>query len=341
VPTTSSAELIPDAAPSQRKREEDGPAIIKPIPNDDYLPALITILHSIPLYRNALLSPEISLPKYTVSENWWKGEASTHARIVELGSSREAANELDILRETQRLMAFLDSTDRAYGSVGALQQLDAWKESQIPLGSERASDELLKFLVNWGSAYQNTTSNELNGVLRSMVKAGGQNQECFLLDANVVPNPLLPDKTLYDVLDDNLFASSVGNAHIIDISNVLILRLTNSKSDATGLDCKIPATFYADRYLEENKALIDDMFQEMDQYESQLKEVDAKVSKLKFHTTKKIRSGQQIETLKLLKTSMVAFEPKEDDLIEDPKSSAILAQLQSVYDNIERKLNSK
>lgn len=338
VPLTSSAEYIPDVAASQRKREEGSPAILKPLPNEDYLPALITILRSIPLFRNALLAPEITLDNYKVGDEWWKGTASTQARTVEYESSMETTHNLEIIHETQRLMAFLDKTDRAYGSVGALLQLEAMKNSRID--PEQAEDDLLKFLVNWDYAYQTQTSKELNGVLKSIVRAQGQSQECFLLDGTVVHNDPKREKTLYDVLNDTLFASATQQAHIVDISNVLVFRLVSSKTDSN-LNCKFPATFYADQYLEENKMAVDTMFQDMNQYEQQLKDLDAEVDNLKYHTTKKVRPGEKMEVLKLLKSSMVAFQPKEDDLIEDPSNAATLSRLQAVYNNIEQKLNGK
>ena len=67
---SSTHEFIPDVEINQRKREEGGPAFIKPLPSGDYLSALFTILHSIPLVRNAFLSPENLLPNYGYNRNW-------------------------------------------------------------------------------------------------------------------------------------------------------------------------------------------------------------------------------------------------------------------------------
>jgi hypothetical protein len=67
--------------------------------------------------------------------------------------------------------------------------------------------------------------------------------------------------------------------------------------------------------------------------------LDAHVAKRKYHTTKKVRPGEQVETLKLLQTSMVAFQPSPKDLIEDPRNAAVLVQLQALYEGIEKQLN--
>jgi hypothetical protein len=334
----SSAELVPDAAPHARKRENN-PAIIKPVPGPSYLPALLTILHSIPLYRNALLIPQISKQDYGAGEDWWKGNASAPARIIDSSSSNDVVRELDLIHETQRLMAFLDKTDRAYASLGSLMELDAWKDAPA---LDDPNDDLLRFLLNWSSAYQSQMPQaEFSGVLRSTVKVGEFHEESFLLDAPVIRQNYGTEQTLYNVLDEVLFADSSRTAHLVDVSNVLIMRLAATNPDATGIDCKIPATFHVDRYMEENKATVTALSSEMKQYKSQLEEIEKKAEKFKYHTTTKTGKSERMDTLKLLKTSMQAFEKMPGQLINDPKDSEVIKQIQSVCDNIERKLNSK
>ncbi|KAF2261084.1 hypothetical protein CC78DRAFT_535976 [Lojkania enalia] len=327
VPTTTSAELVPDASPLNRRRDEGQPAIIKPLANGDYLPALLSILHSIPLWRNTLLAPHISLENYSAGDDWWKGSASFPARAVEHGTNTDAAYDLDIIHEMQRLMAFLDMTDRAYGSVESLLHQDVWTKGRIPC--DLADDsELLKFLVKWSSAYESQAADvNLNGVLRTVFDAGGQRQESFVLDASIVQLDPSTVPDLYDVLDDALYGSDPG-ASVVEVSNVLILRLENARPSAKELGCKIPEIFFADRYLGSNKALVSKMLSEMAGYKNMIEEIDAKIVKLKYHKSRK--TGTQLDTLSLLKTTMVAFDSDKDQIV--------LNQLQSVYDNIERKL---
>jgi hypothetical protein len=108
VPTAT--EVIPDPIPSQRRREEGQPAILKPSPRFNYLPALIAILHSIPLFRNALLAPNVTQRSYWMGDDWWKGSPALPSRIIDT-TEREAVYGRDILYETQRLMAFLDRSE--------------------------------------------------------------------------------------------------------------------------------------------------------------------------------------------------------------------------------------
>lgn len=334
VPTAT--EVISDPIPTQRQRKEGQPAILKPSPNFNYLPALIPILHSIPAFRNALLSPTVSQQNYWMGDDWWKGSPEQPGRIVDTSMGLAEAQGLDIIYEAQRLMAFLDSTDRAYGSISSLLELDAWKETRT--NQEDPDDDLVNFLVFWSFAFSSQVPGaDLNGNLRSTVNVGDSIQENFLLEGTVTRDHKRADFTIYDVLDDSLFSASGGSAHLVDTSNILILRLTSSKTDASDLGCRIPATLYADRYLDENRHVIDGMYRDMQQYENKLKDIDTRANKLRYHTPKR-DGAKPVESLKLLQTSMKAFAPKAD---ENAKDASTLAQLQTLYQSIETQLSCK
>lgn len=337
VPTAT--EVISDPIASQRQREEGQPAILKPSPNFNYLPALIPILHSIPQFRNALLASSVPHTDYWLGEDWWKGSPSPPARIVDTTMGLAEQYGLDIIHEAQRLMAFLDNTDRVYGSTGSMLQLDAWKETKPPL--EDPDDDLLKFLVVWGFAYQSQVRDaQLDGVLRSTFNAGGEIRESFVLDGNVTRMQSRPDYSIYDVLDDTLFSSAAGSAHIVDISNVLIFRLTSSKTDASDLGCRIPATLYVDRYLEKNRHVIDGMYADMQQYEEKLKDIDTHTQRARWHTLNK-EGGKPLDGLKLIQASMKAYEPPTDGSNLYPEDAGTLAQLHDWYQNLKSYLASK
>ncbi|KAL6160318.1 hypothetical protein ACJBU6_01660 [Exserohilum turcicum] len=332
VPTAT--EIIADPIPTQRKREEGQPAILKPSSNFNYLSSLIPILHSIPLFRNALLCPAILQNDYWMGEDWWRGSPTESARIFDDSIGRSEAHGLEIIYEAQRLMAFLDNTDRIYGSVNALLQTEAWAEAQSVV--DDPDDDLLKFLVMWGFALQSHVPNiELNGVLRSTVNVAGTTQESFALDTTVTRDQSRPDFSLYDVLDDTLFSSAVGSAHIRDASNVLIIRLTSSNTEASDLGCRIPATLYIDRYLEKNKHVINGMYSDIKQHEEHLNAIQAQVQKLQYHTPNKA-GAKKVDSLQLLRTSMTAYEHADGSgSVED---AVVLEKLQALHKSIKDKL---
>ncbi|KAF2205841.1 hypothetical protein GQ43DRAFT_211334 [Delitschia confertaspora ATCC 74209] len=337
VPTSTAAELVPDPLPSSRKREQGGLAILKPLPSGDYLPALLTLLHSIPLFRNALLAPQVLPEDYGADNEWWKGTPIQTTRIVGDAAEADRQWEVDILIETQRLMAFLDSSDRAYASVEALVQSESFSRLAEALQIHN-QPELFKFLMIWGNAYTNNSPMMgLNGVLRSCINASGEQVESWFLDAAAVHSNTEHPLTIYDVLDQNLFPGQNGIAFVTELSNVLILKLARSDRNSNSLDVKIPATLYADRYMEANAPQIEAALQEMKQYKDQIHNIEVQTEKIRYHEDKK--SGKKLDGLQLLKTSMKAFEPSPiPDIPYDPENEATIRKIQKIYENVERKL---
>ncbi len=335
VPATTASEYIADPIPKYRQREEGQPAILKPSPRFNYFPAMLTILHSIPQFRNALLSPAVTQHDYWVGDEWWRGNPSGRAHIIDSTSGWDEAYGLDIIHETQRLMAFLDNTDRAYATIESMLEMDAWKELEAP-SLQDPDDDMLKFLLLWSAAYAKQDPDfQLDGVLRSVVNAQ-QRVDSFVLDSTVSKRDGR-ETDIYDVLDDTFFPSADGTAHIMDISNVLIFRLEGAKQDSNELGCRIPATLYADRYLEENRHVIQSMFDDMAVHNTQLDRIKDQADRLRYHTPAK-RNSKRIESLKLLKTSMKAFQPKEEGNELDPNDAATLSHLQTLHDSVETKL---
>ncbi|KAK8855489.1 hypothetical protein PGQ11_011401 [Apiospora arundinis] len=108
--------------PSARKRVPGAPAFLRSA-NDHRLGAIISIYHSIPLVRNVLLSygSSSSAQEYGSHMDWWKGQAI----MGPAQDSGEAGASPDdgfpsFSDELQRLVAFLDNTDRSYGSADVL-----------------------------------------------------------------------------------------------------------------------------------------------------------------------------------------------------------------------------
>lgn len=339
VPATTASAYIDDPGPSQRQREEGQPAILKPSPRYNYFPAMLAIIHSIPQFRNALLSPAVEQNDYWVGDEWWKGNPTGRARIFDESVGWDEAYGLDIIYETQRLMAFLDNTDRAYTTVESMLDMDAWKQLEAP-SLEDPDDDMLKFLILWAAAYaKHDPDYQINGKLRSVVNAH-QRVNSFVLDSTVTKRlERTPD--IYDVLDDTFFPGpdGTGTAHIMDISNVLIFRLHASSQDGNDLGCRIPATLYADRYLEANRSVIKAMSDEMAQYNAQLTNIKDQTDRVKFHTPAK-RNSKTIESLKLIQSSMKAFQPSANDDVPSAKNAATLLQLQNLYESVESKLAS-
>lgn len=125
--STSITEIVVDPEPAARKRDLDVPSFLKPSIKDHRLGALITIYHEIPIIRELFL-PRAGVEQasnYGSDKEWWTGKAIEIPEIV--GPETTPPNQINM--ELQRLMAFLDKTDRSYGSVEPLANLGDVKKA--------------------------------------------------------------------------------------------------------------------------------------------------------------------------------------------------------------------
>jgi hypothetical protein len=92
----------------------------------NHLGGLLTLLHQIPLARNILLSLGEPAATYGHHREWWNGQEIIPEHVLaklasgetEWGEHNESLPNLET--EVHRIMAFLDSTERGYGTVSAL-----------------------------------------------------------------------------------------------------------------------------------------------------------------------------------------------------------------------------
>ncbi|OAA58950.1 ubiquitin interaction motif protein [Niveomyces insectorum RCEF 264] len=130
-----------EPSPSGRKRTPGTPAFLRyrqPQRNAYLLNAIITILHAIPAARNALLRCGPPSPTYGQNSEWWKGsfiqpagdgvEAASPALddgpLPAVSAQPAVSSARDFVEEVHRLIAFLDSTDRAYGTADNLAETE-------------------------------------------------------------------------------------------------------------------------------------------------------------------------------------------------------------------------
>ncbi|TWU72124.1 hypothetical protein ED733_002290 [Metarhizium rileyi] len=129
-PSQSQASSAP--APSSRKRTAGAPALLVQgisTVGAHGLGGLLTVLHQIPIARNVLLETGAPAASYGFNSEWWKGQEilSTHALgRLQSGDSQwdnQDDSKPDVEEEIHRLMAFLDLTERSFGSASVLTDL--------------------------------------------------------------------------------------------------------------------------------------------------------------------------------------------------------------------------
>ncbi|KAF2488632.1 hypothetical protein BU16DRAFT_532133 [Lophium mytilinum] len=326
-------EKVIDVAADQRKREAGGPAFLKPIANEDFLPSLVTMLSTVPSIRNLLLCPGFVASDYGQEEDWWRGTPITPPARIAVDGEPIQTDQLELIREVQRLIAFLDRTDRAYGSAEALSKLEAFTNA-IPQEPEATSLE--KFLLGWERAVEiSGLQSSLQTSLHTEVIANGAVQNSHFLDATVVHNTPGEKVTLYDVLDSHLFTYT-ASAYVKTLCDVMVIRLSSSDGAAKKLDVEIPGVFFADRYMACNEVVVSQMLRDAAHHEEKITVINRKINKIKYHHSKK--TGKTVESLKLLNSSIKAFETLEGPEGQVENANVTLQELQKIYNSIEVKL---
>lgn len=261
---SSSQEVVISPDPEDRKRLDDEPAFIRPTQDNLYLGGFLTIVHEIPLAREALLLRNRVLFDYGHDTQWWNGQAINLPKIVTVHEGQDEDGDWeDIIHETQRLMAFLDSTQRAFGSSEALANL-----KQIRSTSSDSEEIVARFLETWhGAAMRADPENPLATIFMSQAykqtpfDEGDEpiSKELFAFEPSVEQDH---GQTLYDVLDTAIWSDRPGeeldDVWLEHVGEVLVMKL-DSMGESKSVDVKVPATFYPDRYLSSCRDLSRDL----------------------------------------------------------------------------------
>ena len=283
VPTKASTEATSsDPKPSSRKRQPGTPAFLRQL-KDCRLGSLLTVYHSIPLVRNILLRYPSSTRTYGHNSEWWKGQQILKPEILTAMARGEVVPDDDTHpafgEELHRLMAFLDNTERSYGTVDALTETTAIDPSggQNTWGMDydnRFIDHLIEEnnstpefdvtpMISIGAIVPSASSSTNDSFDDGDSYENEQSPVNFaLLDVTLSQDQWAWVKTLYDALDELLWTKAIATdeeapdhtdtAMLVRPAEVITIRFSGA-----GLQkpCDIPATFYADRYMESRQEL--------------------------------------------------------------------------------------
>lgn len=258
-PIASSREVVEHPPAFKRRRVPGQPAFLRSSSDTDYNASLLTIYHSIPLAREALLLPSLHIYSYGHDPEWWSGTTNENDKI--LSSPEYRAGDDDqrrYLAEVQCLMAFLDNTSRAYGSVDALSGMRHYQNSET-------DDKWTKLFEAWRTAaVRQSPDQPLTQVFTSVgARSSGplipgtdiEEKEMFQLEGAVRGAPSLTavlDKVLwYDVPNEAL-----DDVWLERLSHIFTLRIYNDATAATDLGVDPIEVLYLDRYTSERKDVV-------------------------------------------------------------------------------------
>jgi hypothetical protein len=333
---SSAQEILFDSDPAERKRDLDAPAFLRPSVQNHRLGALLTIYHEIPLTRNLFLNKNDLLPSYGHGREWWTGKDIE----VVYGDYQE----LD--RELQRLMAFLDNTERSYGSVEALLNHPDVKKARYNIPEVEAA-----VLMAWKKIFDPNNKGMVNQIFSAGVGSESEEDQpkyFAILDLR------LPDKdsifdTLYDVADEILWPGFEPfelehSPYLSHIAEVIAFRIEGNEENKS---IDVPATWYPDRYLKPARQAALEMRLKKHEIDEKLKEISEIENSLTLFPVR----GKLVEVRSLFEASLKHDEAEIKDDVEDvedvdmissqrPSKAAtkLSAELRKVMASIDKKL---
>lgn len=237
-----------------QRRSPGSPAFLiggRSAADSSVLGGMLTVLHAIPLARNTLLQLGASAKSYGFHSRWWRGQAILPQKMLdEVRNGRTPQEGLtpspDL--EIHRLMAFLDTTDRSFGTVGVL----AGSLPDFPLPPE------IRFFHLLGTKDMDRE----NCLLHSLAYTSALDDDAKvdlirlgLLNTGSQPSDYGCIKTLYECLDQTLWDEALDKAKTANRSSrmymfketgeVLVIRL-NGEGPPTSVE--IPEKLYLERY---------------------------------------------------------------------------------------------
>ena len=254
-----------EPGPSRRKRNDGVPAFLRCRKENLWekhrLGAILTIFHAIPAARNALLRSGAPAQGYGHNAEWWTGQP-----IPRLGApvTPEGGGELiwpeDAKtiwsEELHRLVAFLDATERSYGTADVL-------ADTVPDGAMSSGDnerDFFEYIRNEPSTADEPSPLMATAEVVNIVGDGPSTVNHWgLLEPSFPKEQLIMAENLYNIWDMIFFMdASVSNdftsakmATITQPAEVMTIRF--SGNDGFPKPLEIPADFYIDRYLAEHK----------------------------------------------------------------------------------------
>ena len=330
-PKSGVQEITPEISPGDRRRAAEEPVMMKPLTSDGDLPSLIAILGSIPGAFNLICSTMPLSNDYPYDASWWQGSSAT------VSSSSQAPNNDDnfksaeeLLAETQKLMAFIESTSRAYGSVEVLSSLKLLQQINTTESSTKKLAD--RFLLAWDTAATAIApSHGPSKLFRSVACQAIGNEAthtpfwCFECILENVSQPW----TLYDAVDSAIWSPEQStnpscSAFIQQAADIFVIRLIQPNASASGLMISVPESWYIDRYLPENAEAAKKMLLNMARCRAELSQIlGIQSSLLQFNS---LREGKTFDALNLLRTTI--------SYLEEPSSSGQSAQTDDVGEGV-------
>jgi hypothetical protein len=342
----SSREMVDHPPPAKRRRVEGQPALLRGSRESGYLAALLTILHSIPLAREALLLPSLNIAAYGYDQHWWSGSSDENRKSLTLDANPDSdRNRINLLAEVQCLMAFLDGTKRAYGSVDALADLQAYR-------SYPAESYFSKFYEAWKAAAMAECRDEpLTQIFNSTaMKAVNSDEEPISKDLVCLEPPTnrYDGQLLVDLLDTTVWndnANDMDDVWISHSAEVFTIRMHDPEKKDEGLRLTTSPVWFPDRYMWECRERTREMRRQLQAIRRDIHRYTSLQRRFQFLSGPDRKSISIKDILEAAAKSTAAATtelPSSDvtDAITSGDVEAVQPQVDAILNKIEQKLEA-
>ncbi|KAK4212105.1 hypothetical protein QBC37DRAFT_201991 [Rhypophila decipiens] len=251
------AKYDPDPAPPDRKKIDGIPVFLRCRSEEHQhrVGGLLTVFHSIPGMRNALLRIKAGLKPgerpgekaygYGKHPEWWKGQLILPPELQQTKdwlAAKGSPGADNIFPpwedELHRLVAFLDLSHRSYGTADILARC---RLPNLQLDGESPESA---FLINLkkATAPDISTGDDAPGL--------DHWPHCFVWD--IKADDMDDKQTIYDLWDTKFFREDDPVAPITCPPEVFVFRF-GDQDGSEDQKIEIPETFFIDRYLEKNR----------------------------------------------------------------------------------------
>ncbi|EXJ80538.1 hypothetical protein A1O1_08684 [Capronia coronata CBS 617.96] len=352
----TSREVVDHPPPSKRRRVGDEPAFLRGSKETDYLAPLLTVYHSIPLAREALLMPSMKVHNYGYDGSWWSGSTNENTKALSTDISLQInGDECNLLAEVQCLMAFLDKTNRAYGSVDALADLQA-------IRSTNEEFTFIRWLTAWNNAAMRQAPQEqltqaFTTVAMKNAGPGDNPPEERTLSYVQAPINRIPGETLVDLLDQTVWNDDMGNLDDVWIdrcAEVFTIRVRDPSNGQSPLDLTIDPVWYPDRYMDQCREIMQLVRKQLQMIRRDIEQctsLQRRCEVLKLPDNRILNIREVLDAAANVSTVAVSQKPVSNGLYATPSSSAeddmsqvdvehLKSELDAVVQRIARKLQS-
>lgn len=305
VRTSPANEVVPDVDVEHRNNVPGDPRLLKHLPDGDYLANFLTICHAIAGAREAMLMRRLVRTSYGQDPDWWRGHQISMPRVVHVENGTPGEPDPDkydeLITEVQRLMAFLDVSERSYASPGALTQAEMIKNTSP---SSTKSKTLLELFIEQWTFAATTKIGEMSGFFTTYT-ANVDNVRSRFPFTDLTTDAPEGEKTDLSELMDGMFWGTdtddmdASDNHVVQPAEILVMRLRQTRAEATQLRVEVPAEFHMDKYLEENLDATIDARRQIAKGRTRIKKI-GEVEK-KLTTWKHPKKNEDIDPRVLLK----------------------------------------